>query len=673
MQLDRVWGRGDGAMLTPKFTGIAVFVAPVVAPYCRLLGMYKHSFGASEGSKGGVGVALGLYDVTVAFVNVHMASKRTDMRRQQYQELVDRLGAKLGGRGFGLNEEFHHIIWMGDLNVHCKGVSAGEAVNLIRSGRHLQLLLNHDELLMERENETSFFEYEEPLMGPRFYPTYKKQTVRGKVDTRDPEWVNKVYLTAYKEPFYKGGRTMERVPAWTDRVLYHSLPDRWGELLPESLDPSNPDKSLHNYHAVNDALDVSDHSPVFSTYSLQICADDVDEGLQDMIEAQQAVMGYRQQPLEGEGEGGSGAANSAGEEAASAPRGGVGASGVMDDVAFSALHPSRRPLIVQLTVGNIMVEYKGAMVVPRAVSVLFPLPYEDSNEIPERAKIARAGGLFSFGRPEARESVSATLRTLVSRQSKLETLHMLIKVSLDDNTKAQCVICMRDGGFVGVGSHMNTFLQPLVINGVPLKVDGKQANVQFTLEMTAYERGGTQTAAPPTSGIPGQTGAITIKPRQPIGPAEQRKKLTNTTAPAPMPSAAGPAPAVDGAAPAAAAAAATGGGKAAFRGLVTAATGASPARAPKPPAIPLSGVPPATPGSSAAGRTGGASAAVLAAASAFASGTPSGGSEVARLRAQQMMAAARARAAASGAQVGAAAPSPASRPAAPATESSDAQ
>lgn len=49
--LDRVWGRGDGAMLTPKFTGTAVFVAPVIAPYTRLLGVYKHSFGAAEGSK----------------------------------------------------------------------------------------------------------------------------------------------------------------------------------------------------------------------------------------------------------------------------------------------------------------------------------------------------------------------------------------------------------------------------------------------------------------------------------------------------------------------------------------------------------------------------------------------------------------------------------------------
>jgi len=91
--LDRVWGRGDGALLSPKFTGMAVFVSRAIARHTRLLGVYKHSFGASEGSKGGVGVALGVYDVSLAFVNVHMASKKSEVRRAQYCELVDRLGA----------------------------------------------------------------------------------------------------------------------------------------------------------------------------------------------------------------------------------------------------------------------------------------------------------------------------------------------------------------------------------------------------------------------------------------------------------------------------------------------------------------------------------------------------------------------------------------------------
>ena len=195
-----MWGRGDGAMLLPKFTGIAVFVSAAAAPYCRLLGVYKHSFGASEGSKGGVGVGLGLYNVTMAFINAHMASKRPDMRRLQYMELVDRLGSKLGGRGFGLNESFHHVVWLGDLNVHCKGLSAADAVSLIRQGKHIQMLLHHDELLMEKEEEASFFEYEEPMMSPRFFPTYKKMPGREPVDVADPDWVSKVYVTAYKEP-----------------------------------------------------------------------------------------------------------------------------------------------------------------------------------------------------------------------------------------------------------------------------------------------------------------------------------------------------------------------------------------------------------------------------------------------------------------------------------------
>ena len=244
--MDRVWGRGDGALLLPKFTGIAVFVSPVVAPYTRLLSVYKHSFGASEGSKGGVGVALGVYDVTLAFVNVHQASKKADMRRAQFQEVTDRLGTKMGGRGFGLTEAFHHVVWMGDLTTHCRGVSAGDALELIRTGRHLQLLLQHDELLMEKEAGSVFCDFEEPLMAPRFFPTYKKLPGRGAVDTREADWTSRVYITAYKEPFYKGGRVQERVPSWTDRIQYHSLADRWGELLPEALDPTRPDASPHN-------------------------------------------------------------------------------------------------------------------------------------------------------------------------------------------------------------------------------------------------------------------------------------------------------------------------------------------------------------------------------------------------------------------------------------------
>ena len=62
---------------------------------------------------------------------------------------------------------------------------------------------------------------------------------RGRVRMADADWVNRVYVTQYKEPFYKGGRTKERVPSWTDRILYHVMPSRTGRIVPEPM-PTPP-------------------------------------------------------------------------------------------------------------------------------------------------------------------------------------------------------------------------------------------------------------------------------------------------------------------------------------------------------------------------------------------------------------------------------------------------
>jgi hypothetical protein len=272
---------------------------------------------------------------------------------------------------------------------------------------------------------------------------------------------------------------------------------------------------------------VSDHSPVFATFSLQISADETDEGLAAAIEAAQAQMGYRggaegggSDEVDGVGGGDltSPSASSASVRGYPAPAyrpfsqglGGLGGPGsgtlVVPDAVFASLHPSQRPLVVVLKVASIVCEFRGAMRPPRAVSVLFPLPYEDSSELPERAKIVRQG-LYSSNslfapRSESRDSISATVKTVVSRASKLEGCHLLLKVSLEDGTKGQAVVCMRDGGFTGAGSHVNTFLLPLTHDGLPLRTSsGAPVHVQFGIEMTAYPAGGTQ-AAPGVAGGP---------------------------------------------------------------------------------------------------------------------------------------------------------------------------
>lgn len=83
-------------------------------------------------------------------------------------------------------------------------------------------------------------------------------------------WAAKLYHTSYKEPFYKGGRVVERLPSWTDRIQYHSLEGRMGELEAEKLDPMDPE-SPANYRTVDSALGISDHAPVLCTWNLQVC------------------------------------------------------------------------------------------------------------------------------------------------------------------------------------------------------------------------------------------------------------------------------------------------------------------------------------------------------------------------------------------------------------------
>ena len=51
--------------------------------------------------------------------------------------------------------------------------------------------------------------------------------------------------------------------------------------------------------------------------------------------------------------------------------------------------PWHSPVHVVLKITDIKVEFKGQMRMPRAVNILFPLPYEDSDDLPQRAKIVR--------------------------------------------------------------------------------------------------------------------------------------------------------------------------------------------------------------------------------------------------------------------------------------------
>jgi len=149
---DRVLGRGDGSLTTLKYTGIAVFVPRRMLPFVRINRVCSCSFGATEGSKGGAAVSLRVHGATMAFVSVHMASKKISARLQQYMQVCKQLGGGLGNEFFHLNESFHHVVFMGDFNYRCSGITGKEAVRMIADPRalHGRMLQENDDLRKHR-------------------------------------------------------------------------------------------------------------------------------------------------------------------------------------------------------------------------------------------------------------------------------------------------------------------------------------------------------------------------------------------------------------------------------------------------------------------------------------------------------------------------------------------
>merc|ERR1712166_992601 len=72
----------------------------------------------------------------------------------------------------------------------------------------------------------------------------------------DGTWVRECYDVQYQQQWYKGAKEKLRMPSWTDRIMYRSLPHFESLLKPLS------------YTAVNYVLLCSDHSPVIATFQL---------------------------------------------------------------------------------------------------------------------------------------------------------------------------------------------------------------------------------------------------------------------------------------------------------------------------------------------------------------------------------------------------------------------
>lgn len=304
---DRVEGRGDGSLIGTKFTGVAVFARRSLVRQGRLRVLASAAHCVQQySSKGGAATVLSIDLSTLCFVTCHLEARRHDERRRQYRELVQVLGGALADRpGVDLTSLCDHIVVAGDLNFKmCAGGSGplktttevldpDAAIKLLDSRHGCQLALDqHDQLKVERLAEEVFYGFLEPIPPPDFAPTYKKRTEH-EVSTdrrrRDippvstPGWASSAYVTRFREPLYKGGRTTERTPGFCDRILVRSIDREALRLWPEKLldgkiiygadmRPLPPGTAIaaHNYRTGHghDGMAASDHTPVFAGFLL---------------------------------------------------------------------------------------------------------------------------------------------------------------------------------------------------------------------------------------------------------------------------------------------------------------------------------------------------------------------------------------------------------------------
>jgi len=285
--VDRVSGRGDGAILNVKFTGIACYVRRelIANGSCQIVECA--AVGEAMGSKGAVAFVMLLFGVTVCFVNCHLAAFDPVKRVKQFRTLVGKLGEALTcckGVGLGVVGQFHQLVWMGDLNYRIAGLSCDEVLSMLVDHQSMRrCFAEHDSLRRDQAAGMAFHGFREPYMVDDFYPTYKKKKNRPKVtDFSNGNWLLDTYKTSRNLPFYSIGKSKpkDRVPGWCDRVLWlpndeHSVleplaAEEYNAVVRQNDGPGKKKSVAHEYRAINDGpvMSASDHSPVFAGFRL---------------------------------------------------------------------------------------------------------------------------------------------------------------------------------------------------------------------------------------------------------------------------------------------------------------------------------------------------------------------------------------------------------------------
>lgn len=185
----------------------------------------KTGLGGIAANKGGCAVRFEVGVTSFALITSHLAAGTNAMveRYNDYQTIMQGLTFT---RNYTIKDH-DHIIWFGDMNYRVN-LPNDQCRDLIENGAFDELM-RQDQLNQEMTSKGAFHGFKEAVV--KFYPTYKFDKGTSNYDTSEKQ----------------------RVPSWTDRVLYISEPTKKHDLLQVS------------YNSVMDIF-ASDHKPVYGIF-----------------------------------------------------------------------------------------------------------------------------------------------------------------------------------------------------------------------------------------------------------------------------------------------------------------------------------------------------------------------------------------------------------------------
>lgn len=208
----------------------------------------KTGFGGLLGNKGGVSLRFTLNGNSFSVTNSHLAAHQENL-----QQRIDDYNSILDGTKYTVDANTSNILthdyafWFGDLNFRFDSIEKHDVLNIITNAKTsgsnevktkiISALHKNDQLTSVKKKGKAFADFNETL--PEFFPTYKFRI--GSKDAYDSD---------------------NRIPAWTDRVLYRYHPSAYNGMIYPEFKP----KLEQLFYDSLTETDLSDHKPIASMF-----------------------------------------------------------------------------------------------------------------------------------------------------------------------------------------------------------------------------------------------------------------------------------------------------------------------------------------------------------------------------------------------------------------------